>query len=403
MNNAAPTTRSSAAVPEVRKAEARKQLFADIEALIPRLRERATQTREQRYVPEETVRELKEMNFFRILQPGAYEGLELNPQDFCQAIIRLATGCMSTAWICGVIGVHPFQLALFDRQAQEDVWADDVDCLVSSSYAPMGKVTRRDGGFDFSGRWGWSSGCNHCRWVLLGGIVPEEGYRTFLVPLGDYRIEDTWHVMGLQGTGSNDIIIDGAFVPEYRTHRQIDGFSGSNPSAGLYEAPLFRLPWGQIFVRAVATAQIGGLKRALELFIANAVTGKSSGDLSKHSADPAVKALVAETATTVAELEAVLMRNFDSMMEHLRRDEPVPMELRIRSRYQASLVTDRTLEAVSKLFSFAGGRSVFLVHEIQQIFLDIRTSRAHVANNPTLFARNYGATLLGEDNTDFFL
>ena len=397
------TTNSGHAVTAEQKAVWRKQLFSDIENMVPRLRQRTAEALKLRRVPDETVSELKQCGFFRMLQPGDYQGMELDPQDFCRLITTLATGCMSTAWICGVIGVHPFQLALFDHRAQQEVWSDDVDTLMSSSYAPMGKAEPVEGGFRFSGRWGWSSGCDHCQWVLVGGLIPNEGYRTFLVPRSDYRIEDTWHVMGLQGTGSNDIVIKDAFVPDYRTHGQMDGFLGTNPGGSIYQTSLYRIPWGQIFVRAVATAQIGGLKRALELFIASVGTGKSSGDLTKQGSDPAVQTLVANTANTIDEIEAVLYRNFETMMECVDNDRPIPLDLRIRSRYQASLVCSKTLTAINELFSFAGGRSVFLGNEIQQILLDIRISRAHVANNPTPFGRNLGATMLGAENTDFFL
>lgn len=381
----------------------RERLHRDIDALIPRLRQRRKECVELRRLPNETVQELKDMGFYRIMQPVKYGGLELPPQDLFQIVTKIATGCMSTAWVCGVIGVHPFQLALFDQRAQEEVWSKDINCLISSSYAPVAKVKKVKGGFEFSGRWGWSSGCDHCEWVFLGGIVPEEGYRTFLIPRDDYEIDDTWHAMGLQGTGSKDVVVNGAFVPEYRTHIQMDGFTGNNPGAKIHNAPIFRIPWGQVFVRAVATAPIGGLKRALELFTESARSGKSTTDPSKQIGDPAIQQLIAEIAETIDRIEAVLYRNFDYMMEHAERSEELPTLFRVRSRYQASLVVEQCLVAMNQLFSVAGGRTVFVGHEMQQILLDIRTSRAHIANNPTNYARNYGAVQLGAENADLFV
>ena len=129
---------------------------------------------------------------------------------------------MATSWISGIIAVYAFQLSLMDPQAAKDVYGNGPDTLVSSSYNPAGaKVETADGGFNLSGRWGWSSGSAHCDWVLVGGLIFDQGpenihYRTFLVPRADYEIEDTWNAMGLQATGSNDIVIDKpVFVPEY--------------------------------------------------------------------------------------------------------------------------------------------------------------------------------------------
>ncbi len=73
-------------------------------------------------------------------------------------------------------------------EAQDEVWADDQDIRISSSYAPVGRATPVDGGFRFSGKWSFSSGCDHATWVLLGGLVMnDEGkpvdFRTFLLPI----------------------------------------------------------------------------------------------------------------------------------------------------------------------------------------------------------------------------
>ena len=62
---------------------------------------------------------------------------------------------------------------------------------------------------------------------------------------------DTWHTFGLQGTGSNDIVVAEAFVPEYRTHRSLDGFQGTNPGIDSRVVPLYKIPFGQLFPRAV--------------------------------------------------------------------------------------------------------------------------------------------------------
>ncbi|WP_372760614.1 acyl-CoA dehydrogenase family protein, partial [Litorivivens sp.] len=194
-----------------------ERLVADVTALLPTIAARAERCKDERRVPDDTVAELQQIGFFLALQPARYGGLELMPQDFFRAQMALAEACMSTAWACGIVAVHAYQLALMDDLAQQEVWGGDIHTRISSSYAPMGKVEVVDGGFQFSGRWGWSSGCDHCSWVLLGGIVPDEGYRTFLIPRTDYEIVDTWQVMGLQGTGSNDIVVRGTFVPEHRT------------------------------------------------------------------------------------------------------------------------------------------------------------------------------------------
>ena len=173
------------------------QMYADILQLQDQFRANAEQARAERRVPQANIDALQEAGFFLALQPRQWGGHELDPQDFFRMQMAIAEGCMSTAWASGIVAVHAFQLALMDPRAQEDVWGEDIHTRVSSSYAPMGKVTDVDGGFRFSGRWGWSSGCDHCTWVLLGGVCPDGAYRSFLIPRSDYQIVDTWQSMGL--------------------------------------------------------------------------------------------------------------------------------------------------------------------------------------------------------------
>ena len=379
-----------------------QQMLDAIYALQPFLRDIADQARAERKVPQANIDALQEAGFFLALQPKAWGGYELDPQDFFRMQMAIAEACMSTAWASGIVAVHAFQLALMDERAQQDVWGDDIHTRVSSSYAPHGKVEPVEGGFRISARWGWSSGSAHCTWVLLGGVCPDGGYRSFLIPRADYEIVDTWQSMGLQGTGSQDIVVNDVFVPDYRTHKAEDGYLGTNPGITADSAPLYHLPWAQLFIRVVSTPAIGASKAALSLY-QGLVLGKASGDVTKLAGDTGTQERIAEAANAIDEMETIMYRNFAQMTLQVNAGDPVPVQDRIKYRYQASLVIEKSMAVVDSLFSSAGGSSVFLGSDIQQRFLDIHTARAHVANNPVSFARNLGATLLGVENADFFV
>ena len=98
-----------------------------------------------------------------------------------------------------------------------------------------------------------------------------------------------------------------------------------------------------------------------------------------------------------------MFRNYDVMVDQAGNQGGIPMIDRVKFRYDASLVIEKCLEVVDTLFSNAGGGAVFAGSDIQKIFLDVHTSRAHVANNPVSFSRNYGAMQLGLENTDYFV
>lgn len=361
-----------------------------------------------RRLPDTTVADMHRAGFFRILQPARWGGYELDPQVFYETQWTLAAGCPSTAWVLGVIGVHAWQMALFPLETQREVWGDDSSTLISSSYAPTGKVEKVDGGYRISGRWSFSSGCDHSRWVFLGGFVPtgpgeRPDMRTFLLPRSDYTIDDNWHVMGLRATGSKDIVVDGAFVPERRTHKFSDGFRCKSPGNADNPAPLFRLPFGQVFVRSVSTTAIGILDGALRVYRETAAKRVAAGDGTKVAEDPTAQIVASEAEAVSDEMKVVLRRNFDEMMAAARAGADIPAERRVKFRYDSARVVSRCMEAVDGLFSASGGRAVFLSSPLQRYFLDIHTARAHYANNPDKPGRNFGSVQLGLKNADFFL
>ena len=152
----------------------------------------AAQGRANREVPKKAVAAIGKTGYFKSFLPKQYGGLERPPQEFFKASVDIAERDMATAWVSGIIAVHAYQLSLMDPKAAQDVYGPDggdgADTLISSSYNPTGaKVETAEGGFKLSGRWGWSSGSGHCSWVLLGGLIFDQGpenihYRTFLVP-----------------------------------------------------------------------------------------------------------------------------------------------------------------------------------------------------------------------------
>ena len=364
--------------------------------VLAQIESKSDEQRANRQMSAEVVQSLKDCGFYRMMLPKKWGGMECRPQEFFAEQIRIAEADMSTAWASGIIAVHAFQIALMSEEAQREVYADDPNTLVSSSYNPVGAVAEScDGGFMLSGRWGWSSGSGHCSWALLGGVIPGDGYRTFLVPRTQYEIEDTWNVMGLQGTGSNDVVIaEPIFVPEHRTHRQMDGFNCVHNQ----ENPIYDLSWAQTFVRVVNTAAIGALKKAMKVFIESR-TGAST-DPTKLAGDVDTQVRIASVRNTISELESVMFRNFDLMEA---ADWKPSIEDRVLYRYQASLVIDKAIDAIDTLFDVAGGRSVFNDHPLQNLWHDIHIARCHVANSPTSFARNLGSVTLGMDNVDVFI
>ena len=155
----------------------------------------------------------------------------------------------------------------------------------------------------------------------------------------------------------------------------------------------------QVFVRAVCTASLGAIEGALNDFIEVAKTRRVGPN--KMSDDPFARVLAAEVKASIEEMKLTLFRNFDAMMECNRQGVPIPIEDRIRYRYDSAVVADRCLEMSGKMLKASGSGGIRHGSPLLARHLDILASQAHVANHVTPFGSNLGGTLFGADNADF--
>jgi 3-hydroxy-9,10-secoandrosta-1,3,5(10)-triene-9,17-dione monooxygenase len=378
-------------------------VITGVTELLPVLRQRAQEAEDHRMVPAESVKALAETGFFRLLQPASAGGLEADPVTFFTAVRLIASACGSTGWVSSVVGVHPWQLALFPPRAQEDVWGADPGTRMSSSYAPTGKARLTEGGYTLDGRWSFSSGCDHATWVLLGGIVTnDEGqpvdFRTFLVPVSDYVIDDVWDTVGLRGTGSNDIVVEGAFVPEYRSLSFTDVTRCACPGHEINEGPLYRIPFGSIFSYAITTPIIGMATGAYQAHVEYQQRRVRASYVGQKSADdPFAQVRVAEAAGLLDVAWLALERDMTELMGHARAGEKIPLPLRLRVRRDQVTGTGQAIRAVDLLFENSGGRALKLGTPIQRFWRDAHAGRVHAINDPERALTMFGRGELGHD------
>ncbi|MDN4544081.1 acyl-CoA dehydrogenase family protein [Pseudomonas sp. C32] len=386
------------------KTQDERDLLERARRLVPALKARTAQADKDLKVPVESVVELQSAGLLRALQPRAFGGYEVDPRTFFEIQTILAEGCMSTAWIYGVMGVHPWQLARYPIETQREVWAEDHDALICSTYMPAARVTVVEGGYRISGRWGFSSGSEHCQWVFLGGILPPDGelaaeHGTFLLPRSDYQIERNWDVMGLRGTGSHDIVVEDVFVPAHRVQRTNNWNLEATPGRLVNTNPIYAIPFAQVFSRAVSTSAIGALQGAINEFRDNAAK-----HIGKHGArtaeDPVAQTAIAEAMVTVDSLRLVLERNYEHLMSLARAGEYPDTETRLLYRYQSAYVTNICAERANDLLRSMAASGLYNTNPVARLFRDLHQARGHIANNYLAYGRSYGAVMLGLPNPD---
>ena len=377
-------------------------------AMIPRLAERARAAEDALMVPRETVAEMQEAGFFKVLQPKRWGGYEMDPRVFYTVQMALAEGCMATAWIYGVIGVHNWQIPLFPEQAQIDVWGQDPTTLTASTYMPTGKAEPVEGGYNFSGRWSWSSGSQHCEWILLGGLLPKKDgsgvleHCTFLLPKADFKIIENFDVLGLRATGSHDIEVTNAFVPAHRTHRTNDHSDAGCPGRAVNPGWLYRIPFTQVFQRAVSSACLGATDAAINSFRARCASfvGKHGA---KTAEDVNSQLAVTEAMMMSDAAKLVLYRNFQRIVDCAKNGTVMDVEERLLQRAQASQVPKKCAEAINEIMRACAAGGVYKTNPIERTFRDLHVARGHIANNSDAYARAHGAVMLGLPNADAFV
>ncbi|HTW15894.1 MAG TPA: hydroxylase [Nocardioides sp.] len=364
------------------------ELVDRIEELAEFLVDQAEEADSLGHLPDRTHKALREVGIVKALQPRDFGGAETHPREFFEGILAIGSRSASAGWVSSVVGVHSFELAQGTRAVQEEIWGEDPDTWVASPYAPIGRAKRTDGGWIFSGRWPFSSGTDLCDWVVLGGMLTDDegavrpdGLRHFILPRSDYTIlQDSWNVVGLKGTGSKDVVIDGAFVPD---HRLIDpedlGSGAAAEQAGRGDVPLYRMPFHSMFSGAITAGTLAAAEGALAAWVAYTRTRVSARGVTAAT-DPRQLHALGEAASDLQASRMQFLADIDRLYEVAASGRPIALELRAEVRRNQVRVSRRVGDAVDRLVAHAGGSAMRLDNPIQRFWRDLHIALGHGAN-----------------------
>lgn len=350
--------------------------------------EHAEATEAGRRLAAPVVDAVRDAGLFRLCVPAVYGGLEVHPSVLVDCIEAVAQGDGAAGW-CVMIGATTGAAAAYlPRSGAEELYADPAG-ITGGVVAPNGRGRTVEGGVEVTGRWAWGSGSQHCSWLGLGTIT-DAGHRLAFIPAADVEIVDTWHSMGLRGTGSHDLVVDGEVVPD---RRLADIFGPPQVDAALYAFPLLGL-------LAVGVAAVGlgvathALEELLELAGAKTPTG-TNRTLAERSA---VQGDVARADALVRAGRLLLHDAIDAAWAPAIGTGAIPAVERAALRQAATSAARWSAEAVDLVHGCAGGTAVQeRAGAIARCFRDAHTVTQHLmVGAPTLDA--VGRVLLGLDD-----
>lgn len=387
---------------------AREDVIARARALVPALRERAHAANNARRQPENTIQDLWDANLWYLLKPRKFGGPELPPDYMYDVAGELGRGDGSAAWVFSIMSIHDLFMAYFPLEAQEEYWSKPT--LSSSSFAPGGKGTPvTGGGFRVSGKWNFSSGVDHARWVILAAIVgmvstdpPIPDIRFFMFPKADVQVLDDWHVFGLRGTGSSSVVVNDVFVPEHRQVSLASISDGSSPGTFIHPSPLYRAAAWSVFPFTISAPAAGIARGALESYLDEMKVRETAYDHAPLSKKPGVAMRVSEASALIDAAGLLYNRSLRETMDKIYAGEVLSIQHRVRSRRDQAYSIHMCKNAAELVFNGQGGYGLLESSVAQRSFRDLEAIKAHIVGNWDMPALNYGTVMLGGPPTDFF-
>ena len=373
--------------------------LAQVKALLPALRERAPRVRGAAAVPDETIKDFQAGGLLRALQPRAGaassstrgSSTRRSPRSRRLPVERLGARRRRRARLAARAVPRAGAGRRLGRRTR-------ARCSLVVVRADREGRARRRRLPRSAGRWSFSSGCDHCQWVFLGGWSPptaRASRRTCArssLPRSRLPHRRQLARRGPRGHGQQGHRRRGAFVPEHRTHRFVDGFKLQSPGNAVNPAPLYRLPFGQLFALGVAVPAIGAAQGALDAYRAMQPRSASRRATARRSPRiPFAQRVCARRggrrSTRRARVAAPQLRRDDGAAP--RRARSIPLEPRVRFRSTRRTPSLRGVEAVDLLFEASGGRAIFLDSPIQRVLpRRARGARPLRSTTPTRPARD---------------
>ena len=373
-------------------------LIARARALTPVLRERAAAAERARRLPDETDAQFRQEGFYRVLQPARYGGLEGRYGLHTMLAAEAARGCPSSGWALSITACHSWIFGMFPREAQDEFWGPDPARTVASSFLPVGPRVASEGtGIRLAGRWRFSSNVDHCAGAILIAMVPgANGPRQHFAFLdrSQYEIEDTWNVVGLAATGSNDIVVKDAFVPAHRLLEILSTREGRTPGAQANPHYLYALPLFAPFSHSLVGPALGAAEGALDQIVAD-LKSKTSVANVKLADQPTIQARLAEAAAEIEAARALLQADRARINDMGRLRLLPDDETRVRWRLNVGYAAKLSVQALERLMPIVGGRGLELADPFQRAWRDAHAVAQHIALVFDLQALNYGAVRLG--------
>jgi alkylation response protein AidB-like acyl-CoA dehydrogenase len=356
-------------------------------------------------LPGDVAAALADAGLFAVTMPRAMGGLGLSPGVMWRVAIEIGRGCASCAWLVGLNGANLLMVGKFPHQAQKDVFLCGKPAIVPLLTGGVGRditVARADGGHRVSGTWHYASGIDVASWVgLLVPVPGDDGAAVdsvVLVEQAAFAIDhESWTTLGMRGTGSKTVRLDGAFVPHHRRMAWSDLQAGRVAPDCPNDEPLYRLPLTGVFAMSVLAPTLGVASGIVDEFRAVVDGRMRAGTAERQRDDRMTQIRVSETETWMQILRGQLAADADWLLRRTAADRPLTLPERAALRSRIAVCARQALTVCQTVFAAVGGTILPAPSRLERGLRDIHGMASHFLLQPDQIGEINGRALLGLD------
>ncbi|MEV5144727.1 oxidoreductase [Streptomyces sp. NPDC052727] len=339
----------------------------------------------RRRLTDDVVQAVTDAGFPRHFVPRRFGGRAGTFGELLTAATMLARTCAATAWCATLYAAHGRLASYLPEQGQRELWHSSPDARIAAAIVPpSGEANAEPDGWRLTGRWGFASGVDHADWVLLGSRTPgrndPERHRLFAVPRHEVTVTDTWHTLGMRGTGSNTVEAQGVLVPAHRTCTLADLL---RPRPG--SARCHTVPYAMVGALMFALPVLGAAQGALDAWT-HAAAGRQ-----RTTPPSASHALTVTRAAAHIRAAGLLLGEAADRADRA----PVTPLLVAEGQRDAAVAVELCSEAVDQLLRASRTRGQAEGDPVQRHWRDITTAAAHATLSVDAAANAYTPTLFG--------
>ncbi|MBS0638287.1 MAG: acyl-CoA dehydrogenase family protein [Proteobacteria bacterium] len=366
--------------------------LADALRLAPAVRAAREQAEEMRRTPPELAAQITAAGLYQMYLPASIGGPELPPLTAFRVVEEISRADGSVGWNVMIANAMALNVGRLPTSVAREIAGTPPDYRAAGSARSGGGAWAVPGGYRVKGRWNFASGVDNARWLyctcnMMDGDTQTPVLRALWIPREQGTLLDTWHVMGMRGTGSRDFVIDDVFVPEER--------SVLSSAAPAEKTPLFNHRAWYVHLWTPSAANVLGIARgAIDDLKAIATTEASTLNTALLRDRPAVQARLGEAEAIVNAARAYVFDAVGRLWRMLCAGQDPTDELIAQARLALVHAMHESVRAVDKIFHAAGTNAIYLRWPLERAFRDVHVAMTHGAALPVYF-ESAGKAMLG--------